>query len=128
MVSSSAGIRVEGASNLRRTMRRAGEDLGDLKEAHQAAAAIAGGRARADAPRRSGRLAANVRWSGAATSATIRAGGARVPYAGPIHWGWPRRHIGAHPFITDAAVSTEPQWSSVYEAAVGRILDRIKGV
>jgi hypothetical protein len=128
MVSSSAGIRVEGAANLRRTMRKAGEDLGALQAAHAAAGAIAGRRAQADAPKRSGRLASNVRWSGTKTAAVIRVGGARVPYAGPIHWGWPRRHISAHPFVTDAAVATESQWSAVYQAAVERILGRVKGV
>jgi len=128
MVASSAGIRVEGAARLRRTMRQAGEDLGDLKAAHTAAGAIAGGRARETAPHRTGRLARNVRWSGSKTSATIRAGGVSVPYAGPIHWGWPRRHIGAQPFITQAAQATEPQWAAVYQQAVETILGRVKGV
>lgn len=124
-----AGIRVEGAASLRRTLRRAGEDLQDLKEAHAAAGAIAGGRARDTAPRGpSGRLAASVRWSGAAASATIRAGSAGVPYALPIHWGWPRRGIPAQPFISTAAQATEPAWTAVYEAAVERILGRVKGI
>lgn len=123
-----AGITVEGAANLRRTLKRAAGDVQDLKDAHNAAAGIAGGRARAEAPRGpSGRLGASVRWSGAATSATIRAGGARVPYAQPIHWGWPRRRIAAQPFITEAAQATESQWVGVYEAAVERILGRVKG-
>lgn len=122
------GIRVEGAAQLRRTAKAAGVDLGDLREAHTAAGAIAGGRARQIAPKVSGRLAHNVRWSGTKTGAVIRAGGASVPYAGPIHWGWPRRHIGAQPFISDAAVATEPQWSAVYEQAVERILGHIRGV
>ena len=122
-----AGIRVEGAATLRRTLRQAGDDLADLKEAHKAAGAIAGGRARATAPRVSGRLAGNVRWSGTATAATIRAGGRTVLYAGPIHWGWPRRHIAAQPFITEAAQDTEAAWSAVYEAAVAGIVNRIRG-
>lgn len=122
------GIRVEGAANLRRTMRRAGEDLQDIKDAHAAAGAIVGGRARAEAPRRSGRLAASVRWSGTNTTATIRAGFARVPYAAPIHWGWPARGIKSQPFISEAATSTEAQWTALYEQAVERILGRVKGI
>lgn len=109
-------------------MRRAGEDLGELKEAHQAAGSIAGRRAQATAPRRSGRLAQNTRWGASNTSATIRAGGARLRYAGPIHWGWPRRNITAQPYITEAAEATEPQWTAEYQAAVERILKRIEGV
>lgn len=126
--SSVAGIRVEGAARLRRTAQAAGEDLQDLRAAHTAAGAIAGGRARDDGPKKSGRLTRNVRWSGTKTGAVIRAGGVSVPYAGPIHWGWPRRHIGAQPFIVNAAEATEPQWSAVYQQAVERILGRIKGV
>jgi hypothetical protein len=34
------------------------------------------------------------------TAAVVRAGRASVPYAGPIHWGWPSRHITAQPFST----------------------------
>lgn len=123
-----AGIRVEGAARLRRTARKAGDDLGHLKTAHTAAGAIAGGRARADGPKRSGRLTRNVRWSGSNTAATIRAGGVSVPYAGPIHWGWPARHIKAQPFITEAAEATETQWTAVYQKAVETILGRIQGV
>lgn len=122
------GIRVEGAANLRRTLRRAGDDLADLKEAHGAAAAIAGSRARGTAPRRSGRLAANVRWSGAAATATVRVGSSTVPYANPIHWGWPKRGIAARPWVSEAARDTEHQWTAVYEAAVERILARVKGI
>lgn len=129
MATSSAGIRVEGANELRRTMRRAGEDLGDLKEAHAEAAGIAGRRAQGDTPRKSGRLAAKVRWAASNTSATIRAGNnTTVRYAGAIHWGWRRRNIKPQPWITEAAQATEPEWSAAYTNAVETILGRIKGV
>lgn len=128
MATPNAGIRVEGAANLRRTMRKAGDDLGDLQEAHAAAAAIAGARARETAPQRTGRLASSVRWSGAKATATVRAGGASVPYAMPIHWGWPARGIPAQPFISEAARATESAWTAVYEAAVEAILHRVKGI
>lgn len=124
----SAGIRVEGASELRRTLKRAGDDLGDLKSAHGDAAGIVTAASRTRSPKRSGRLAASVRGSGAATTATIRAGRASVPYAGPIHWGWPARNIPANPFIADAAKATEPLWTREYEQAVEKILHRIKGI
>ena len=50
-----------------------------------------------------------------------------LPYAGPIHWGWPARGICAQPFMTDAAADTEPSWTRTYRAEVDRILDRIEG-
>lgn len=128
MASPSAGIRVEGADRLRRTMRQAGQDLGQLREAHAAAAAIAGATGKLRAPKDSGTLAGNVRWSGTTTAAILRVGSARVPYANPIHWGWPARGIRANPFLSYAARSTEAQWTQVYEKAVERILSTIKGV
>lgn len=128
MASRSAGIRVEGAKELRRTLKRAGDDLGDLKSAHAEAAGIVTAASRMRAPKRTGRLAASVRGSGAATTATIRAGRSSVPYAGPIHWGWPARNIPANPFIANAAQDTEPVWARRYEAAVEKILHRIKGI
>lgn len=55
------------------------------------------------------------------------AGGAAVPYAGPIHWGWPSHNIEPQPFIAAAAQDTEPQWLGLYERDVQRTLDRVKG-
>lgn len=82
----------------------------------------------AKAPKVTGRLAASVRGSGAKTQAVARAGGAAVPYAGPIHWGWPARNIEPQPFLADALEETESVWSPVYERAVDRAIAKIRGV
>ena len=120
-------VEVEGAARLRRTLRAAGADLEQLRAAHAAAAAIATEAAANRAPVRSGTLAATVRGSGTKTAGIVRAGFARVPYAGPIHWGWPARSITAQPFIVEAAQDTEPSWIRVYEQAVDQALKQIKG-
>jgi hypothetical protein len=54
-------------------------------------------------------------------------GGTRwgTDYGGPIHFGWPDRHIAAQPFARDAAAATEPQWLAVIEAANDEALDII---
>lgn len=129
-MASRTGIQVDGAAQLRRTLRRASGDLSELKEAHGRAATIAGGRARREAPvGKTHKLARTVRWGASNTAATIRAGNnGRVRYAGVIHWGWPRRHIAAQPFAAEGAKVTEPQWVPVYEAAVQAILDRVRGI
>lgn len=120
-------IEVEGAKRLRRTLREAGDDLEDLKAAHAAAAKIAAEAAAALAPRRSGALAASVRSSGQKTAGVIRAGKKRIPYAGVIHWGWPRRGIPARSFLTEGAQRTESLWIPIYEKAIEHALDQIKG-
>jgi hypothetical protein len=50
-----------------------------------------------------------------------------VPYAGPIHWGWPSRGIAAQPFVSDAAVRTETVWLPIYAAELQRLADRAGG-
>jgi hypothetical protein len=74
-----------------------------------------------------GRLAGSERPAGTASAAIVRAGFASTPYAGPIHWGWPKRHIKAQPWIYDAATSTESQWTATYMAALEHIIDTIEG-
>lgn len=122
-----ATVKVEGAKELRATMKRAGEDLGDLKDAHAEVAAYVAAAARGAAPILTGRLAATIRGNRAASSAVVKAGGASVPYAGVIHWGWAGHNISANPFLTETAAETEPHWTATYLSAVQRIVDKIHG-
>lgn len=125
MAAPNAGVRVEGLRELRRGLKQLGEDTSDLKEANAAAAAIVAAAAAARAPKRTGRLAASVKGNRAVGRATVRGGGAQVPYAGPIHWGWPARGIDGQPFVVDAAQATEPVWLPAYQAALDRAVDRV---
>ena len=120
-------VRVDGARELRRTLKAAGDDLADLTKVNATVSRYVALRGAAMAPRRSGALAGSVRGNAAKTSAIARAGGARVPYANVIHWGWPAHHIAAQPFLVDAAHTTEPTWTRYYLAEVERILGTIHG-
>lgn len=108
-------------------MRAAGHDLGQLKEAHGAAAKVAAGAAAQRAPVRSGRLKNTIRASGTNTAGVVRAGFKSVPYAGPIHWGWPSKGITANPFMSEGAQASENQWVPIYEAAVTKAIAQVKG-
>lgn len=120
-------LNVEGGRKLRAALKAAGDDLADMTAAHKRITDIVIGTAGGKVPRRSGRLASSVRGSGTKTASVVRAGGARVPYAGPIHWGWPTRNISAQPFLVDAARATEPQWTAVYLEDLQAILDKHAG-
>ncbi|PZE84157.1 HK97 gp10 family phage protein [Curtobacterium sp. MCBD17_032] len=120
-------VQVDGARQLRASLRRAGDDLTDLKAAHKHAAQIAANASADLAPRRTGRLQQTIRASGTKTAGIIRAGTARVPYAAPIHWGWSRRHITAQPFLSDGARDSEGRWLPVYTDYVQHTLDSIQG-
>lgn len=121
-------VQVEGARRLRSTLRAAGDDLADLKQAHADAAQIATAAGKAGAPRLSGRLAGTVRGSGTKTAAIIRASTKAVPYANPIHWGWHRHHIKPNPWLSLAAQATEPEWTAVYMSAVDKAISQVKGI
>lgn len=123
-----AGITVEGQRELRRSLRKAGDDLEDLKGVHAEAAKIAESGARPIVPVLTGQLAGTVRSSGTKTSAVLRAGKKAVPYAGPRHWGWPARGIEPAPFLADGAKRTEPQWVEVFYEYVKKATKKVKGI
>lgn len=119
--------RVVGLDRLVRTMQRAQVDIGELKDAHKRVGELVAREAQGHAPRRSGRLVGTLRASRQARRAQVVLGRTSVPYAGPIHWGWPARGIKANPFVSEAAQDTEPRWVPIYRADVQAALDRVKG-
>lgn len=120
-------VKVEGLGQLVRDLKAAGGSIDDLKAANQAASRIVLDASRSRVPHRSGRLAASGRINRALKKANVLYGSASVPYAGPVHWGWPSRHIPAQPFVVDAAEATQPEWLETYEREIQKVLDDIKG-
>lgn len=134
------GITVDGARELRRTLKRAGVDVKELKATHKSSAQIVMTRAADLCPVAPvsmssavpGLLRDTLRAAGTQTAAIVRAGNNRktakgVPYAAPIHWGWHRRNIKPNRFLTRAASETEPKWVESYWSHIHNILDEIKG-
>jgi hypothetical protein len=103
-------VRVEGLSKAMRALTRAGADAADMKSLmHEIGSIVVDA---ANPPTVSGRLAGTIRAGRGKTKAVVRAGGARAPYAGVIHYGWPARNIGAQPFLSTALNSNR---SAVFE-------------
>ena len=121
-------VEVEGAKQLRATLKKAGDDLGDLKTTHDQIARLIATTSKPRSPVLTGRLSGSVRGSGAATVATVRAGGAAIPYANAIHWGWAAHGIRANPFIAATAHDTEPIWTRYYVKSVDLILSKVRGI
>jgi hypothetical protein len=119
-------VQIEGLSALVRALKQAEADLDDLKNANQAAGRIVLDAARPAAPHRTGTLAASGRANRAAKKANVLFGSARVPWANPIHWGWPAHHIAAQPFVTTAAAQTQPEWLGAYERDVQAVLNTVE--
>jgi HK97 gp10 family phage protein len=120
-------IEVKGASQLARTLRKAGADAKDLKDVNRKAADVVVPVAKSEVPARSGRLEGSIRAGATQKAGVIRAGRKAVPYAGPIHWGWPGHHIKSHPFLADAAKTTEPKWVNLYEEEMKKLLEQVQG-
>lgn len=127
MSAQAARIEMTGQKELARRIRKIKGNLDDFKEANAKAANTVAVRARTLAPKRSGKLAKSIRPGATKRRAVARAGNNRnsksgVPYAGPIHWGWPARHIKANPFMSVAAQQTEPQWVKYYKLAADKAI------
>ena len=115
-------IEVEGARQLKRALRQIEGGTSDLKAIHGKAAKIVEDAARPLTPRRTGRLAASVRSSGVASGGVVRAGFAKVPYAGPIHFGWAKRNIAPQPFLYEALDSRSAEVIRTYEDGVNKLI------
>lgn len=120
------GMRVDGLPRLRRELRRAGVDLGELKAANLAAANTVLPHAKIAVPVLTGAMKSTMRASGIASGGVIRAGyKKRVPYAPVIHFGWPKRQIRAQPWISRAVVRHEDEWVAVYMQHVNQIIKKL---
>jgi hypothetical protein len=118
-------IQLKGARELARGLKQAGADLKDLRQVNKDAAQIVVPEAKSLAPHRSGKLAASVRAGATQKAGVVRVGSKRVPYAGPINYGWPKHNIKPTMFANRAAKNTEPQWTKLYADAVQKIINRI---
>lgn len=116
-------IEIEGLRELNRAFRRLGSDATvDLKGVHLESARVVEKRARQVVPVRSGRLKDTLRSSGTMRGAQVRAGFARVPYAGPIHFGWRKRNIRPQPFLYDALDDRRAEVLRTYEDNLNKLI------
>ena len=120
-------VEVVGGARLRRTLRRAGVDVKRLTALNREAAETVLPTATSTAPRASGRLATTGRTGATTRAGLIRFGSKRLPYAGPIHYGWPARNIAPQPWATEAAQRTEGAWTDVYQQGIESLLASIQG-
>lgn len=100
------GFKVVGLNAVVRDLAALGLEVEDLKNAFSTIAAEGAQVAAGFAPKRTGRLAGDIRGNRAKSKAVVTAGRVSVPYAGPINYGWPARNIAANGFMqrTDAVM------------------------
>lgn len=125
-------MKVEGAAELARLMRRIGDrDLKrSLRDANKAGATLVAEDAKEHhVPVQSGRLKRSIGARGTQTEGKVKAGTAsRVPYAGPIHFGWGRRNIRAQPFLHKALSKKfrDHQLQDTYEREIRAVIAQLE--
>lgn len=117
-------LELVGASRLQATLGRAVDELAYLDDAQTQAGRIIAGRASAEAPRLTGRLASSVQWASERGQLTVSSD---LDYAGPQNYGVPAHNIRATLFLTRAPDETESQWLPAYEDNLQQIVNRIQG-
>ena len=119
-------VEVKGAKELRRAFRQLPPEYRkELAAIHKRIARPVAETARVLAPKQSGALAASIRPLGSQRSGRIAAGRKSVPYAGPIHWGWPRRNIEPQPFLVDALTRNQNQIADNFTRETDKLIDRV---
>lgn len=115
-------VQVEGLTKTIRGLQKAGVEVDDLKDAFADIAAKGARLASSFAPVRSGKLRASIRGNRAKNKAVVTAGKARVPYAGPINYGWPRRGIAPALFMQRADAAIAPDALRLLESGIDNAL------
>jgi phage gpG-like protein len=116
--------RVEGLRETVRTLQRLGVEDQDLKAGFKKAGNIVVGESKTIVPVLSGKLSNSIKASNTKNKSLVRAGGARVPYAGVIHYGG-YHNIEATHYLTQAASNTEGQVVSAIEDELNRLIARL---
>ena len=116
-------VRIEGLEELRKRLMALDHGLAKrIKETNFDAAMLIARAANAHVPvGPTGRLARSIRAGATAHTGYVRAGGAAVPYAPPIHWGWPAHNISPNPFLYDALDERAIEVIALYEVRVAEI-------
>jgi len=117
-------VEIEGVSETTSSLNALGDEVGKPPGGWGAVEQIVLMAARAGAPKRTGRLAASGQAGGNPEQAQATF---TVPYANPIHWGWPARNIKPQPFLTNAVRTTEPVWAAAYERKLQDTIDKEQG-
>ena len=125
-------VRVD-AKQLRKQLRSLDRSLlKDMKQANKDAAEVVARQAKIEVPRRTGRLGKAIGVLASQTKGQVRVGSASVPYAGPIHFGNPRKKgrlgvIRPNPFVYAALDKRRAAVLEVYRGRVQQTVDKIGG-
>jgi hypothetical protein len=122
-------IKITGLSEVQRNLRKLSTDALDLNkteflETNKQVAEIVINESKKYVPFLTGALAAAIRNASTKKSAKVRAGNAAVPYAGPIHFGWPARSIKPNTFLYEAIDARKSEVANRYSELVSDLVTK----
>lgn len=119
-------LEIDGLKEVLADLRAFGVDTrDDMKDTHRKAGEIVAAVARTIVPVRTGRLAKTIVSAPTQRMGRVRAGrGLSIPYAGPIHFGWPARRIAPQPFIYDALDKRADEVRDTYKRRIDDLIVR----
>jgi hypothetical protein len=127
-----AGLKVLGLKAATKRLRELGLADDELKAGSHEAGEIVAAEARTLVPVRTGKLRNSIRTNKALNKIEVKAGGAKVPYANPIHWGWfydrnnfVFKNIRPQPFFYRALHLKREEVYKVYFRNIDRLLQDV---
>lgn len=116
-------LEIEGLRDVQKAMKNFSDDSrNDMKETHRKAGQLVVDGAARLVPVRSGALLASLRSAPTQRQGKVRLGSAAVPYAGPIHFGWPARHIQPNPFIYEVLDGRRQEVYALYAERISELV------
>lgn len=124
----SGQVKIEGLSKVRRDLKKLSEDVDyramEFLPVNKTIADAVAGDAKSYVPFLTGTLSGTIRAAATKTSARVKAGYKSVPYAGPIHFGWPARFIKPQPFFYDAIDKRRGEIQERYDDLVKKLIKK----
>lgn len=115
---------IEGLKEVQADLRALGDATkNDMKETHRRAGEIVVQGAKRFVPVRTGKLLESMRSNPTMRMGRVRVGSASVPYAGPIHFGWPARSIRPQPFIYDVLDDRRNEIVQLYTQRIDQLIN-----
>lgn len=115
-------VQVEGAREVRATLRKLGKGTSDMSAVHRKVAALVVGPAQGRTRRKSGDLAGSYKIRASAAKAAITSS---LVYAAVQEFGWPRRGITPSLALTGALEDQAGPITDAYQRHVADLVDRL---
>jgi hypothetical protein len=118
-----AGVKVTGLKELSKSCKAVSKDLNkELLKVGKDSAELVADTGRTLAPKRTGRLAGQVKPGSTASGAYVAVRG--LIYAPVIHFGWARHNISPNPFLYHALDQRRSDVVEKYERQVAELIER----